>query len=315
LVGISGSIIIPVHNEANILSHNILTLQSFLCSNLDEYEIILVENGSTDSTPQITQELTRKIKGIKAINLPDTSLGYAIKQGVKKAIHNKVVYYPIDLSINLEYIPESIKMLDKYDVVIGSKRHREGKDKRSIQRIVTSIGFHWLVKRLFSTELSDTTCVKAYRKSVIIELLDLIPSESNVFETELMMEAQKMGLHIMEIPVTVTDNRPSRQPLRYKIQLKLRDLLSVRIDKISLYLGVPLLIIGFFGLTWLSMEKIVWRHGGFINPYSFLLSMLFIISGFQIVAFGFLANLVLQLRRELTKSQYNLDKIHNTRVD
>ena len=175
-------------------------------------------------------------------------------------------------------------------------------------RIVTSIGFHWLVKRLFGTQLSDTTCVKAYRKPIIVELINLVPPDSNVFETEILVEAQKMGLTLKEIPVSVTENRSSRQPLPIKVQLKLKDLLSVRIDMISLYLGVPLLLVGLFALTWLSLEKIILKRVGFINPYSFLLSMLLIISGFQIVAFGFLANLVLQVRKEVTWKQSSLEE-------
>jgi glycosyltransferase involved in cell wall biosynthesis len=305
----SGSIIIPVHNEATILHQNISILSEYLHQNLDDHEIILIENGSTDDTKQIIHALSLEFKDVTALNLPKASLGNAIKHGIKNAIHNKVVYYPMDLSVNLDYIPESIKELDKYDIIVGSKRLKDGKDRRPIQRKVTSICFHWLVKRLFGTHLSDTTCVKAYRKPIIVELINLVPPDSNVFETEILVEAQKMGLTLKEIPVSVTENRSSRQPLPIKVQLKLKDLLSVRIDIISLYLGVPLLLVGLIALARLSLEKIILNRVGFINPYSFLLSMLLIISGFQIVAFGFLANLVLQIRKEVTWKQSSLDEI------
>ena len=305
----SGSIIIPVHNEAIILHQNLSILRNYLSENLDDYEIILVENGSTDNTRQIIHFLSQKYSKVTSLNLPNPSLGNAIKHGIKNAVHNKVVYYPIDLSVNLDYIPESIKELDHYDIIIGSKRLKEGNDRRPLQRKVTSIGFHWLVKKLFSTQLSDTTCVKAYRKPIIIELINLVPPDSNVFETEILVEAQKMGLTLKEIPVSVTEKRTSRQSLPLKVQLKLKDLLSARIDIISLYLGVPLLLVGLSTLTLLSLEKIALGRAGFINPYSFLLSMLLILSGFQIVAFGFLANLVLQVRKEVTRRQINLDEI------
>jgi len=305
----SGSIIIPVHNEATILHQNISILRDYLSENLDDYEIILIENGSTDDTKQIINFLSQKLTDVTALYLPNASLGNAIKHGIKNSVHNKVVYYPIDLSVNLDYIPESIKELDYYDIIIGSKRLKEGKDRRPIQRKVTSIGFHWLVKKLFGTKLSDTTCVKAYRKPIIVELINLVPPDSNVFETEILVEAQKMGLTLKEIPVRVTENRISRQSLPLKVQLKLKDLLSARIDIISLYLGVPLLLVGLSTLTLLSLEKIALGRTGFLNPYSFLLSMLLIISGFQIVAFGFLANLVLQVRKEVTRRQISLDEI------
>jgi hypothetical protein len=155
------------------------------------------------------------------------------------------------------------------------------------------------VKRLLRTSLTDTTCVKAYRRDCFLELAALVPSRSQVFETELLVEAKRRGYSVKEVPVAVDDRRPSRQPLGVKVSLKLRDLLSARLDAVALVLGCAAALAGLVSLAWLSLNKIYSGSPGFVNPYSYLISMLLVTSGFQIALFGLLANLILQIRRSM----------------
>lgn len=160
-----------------------------------------------------------------------------------------------------------------------------------------------MVRRFFGVELTDTTCVKAYRRSKILGIIDRVPTTSRIFETELLVEAQREGLEIVEVPVTVEEHRRSREGLGKKIQGKFEDLLSTRLDLISLYVGSPLFFGGFLAMLYLILDKLLFaQSGGFMNPYAFLLSMLLVISGFQIITFGLLTNLILQIRRELSRA-------------
>jgi hypothetical protein len=153
------------------------------------------------------------------------------------------------------------------------------------------------VRRLFAAGFTDTTCVKAYRRSGVLPLFAEVPSSSQVFETELMLAAQRMGLNIREIPVVVRGDRPSRQPLGVKVRSKLRDLFSLRVDALAFGFGGLSIASGLSILVYLSLEKVRSGAQGFLNPYSFLISILLVVSGFQVVAFGLLANLLLQIRR------------------
>lgn len=294
------SVVIPVHNEAVILRGNTERLRRYLNEELPRHEIVLCENGSSDGTAEIAAELAEEFEDVEFLTLPKPNLAEAIKSGFKAARGEKVVYYPIDLSVNLDFIPISVGLLDDSDMVIGSKRMAADLDRRPLSRRVPSRAYHGMVGRLFGVELTDTTCVKAYRRSKILSIIDRVPTTSRIFETELVVEAQREGFDIVEVPVRVVERRPSRERLGQKIREKLEDLLSARLDTVSIYVGASLFLGGLVVLLYLTVEKLMSaREGGFVNPYSFLVSMLFVVSGFQMITFGLLANLILQIRREL----------------
>ena len=290
------SLVVPVHNEAGLLRVNASVLSEYLARHFSRYEIILVENGSVDDTGAVAHRLMETVDGVRVVELEEACLGEALKAGVRSAAHDRVVYFPIDLSVDMGFIPESVRLLDEYSFVVGSKRLNGGLDHRPMHRRALSRGYHWLVRRLLRTSLTDTTCVKAYRRSCFLELAALVPSRSQVFETELLVEAKRRGYSVKEVPVAVDDRRPSRQPLGVKVSLKLRDLLSARLDVVALALGCVALVAGLVSLAWLSLSKVLSGSPGFVNPYSYLISTLLVTSGFQMALFGLLANLILQMR-------------------
>ena len=133
----------------------------------------------------------------------------------------------------------------------------------------------------------------------------LIPTGSNVFETEVLLEAQRRKHRIAQIPVEVDDQRQGRLPLRYKVVSKGQDLASLRIDVFLLSMGVVLFLVGSLWLGYLSLEKLVFNREGFLNPYSFLISMILILFGAQGITYGLFARLFLQLRHEITVNNSN----------
>ena len=290
------SLVVPVHNEAGLLRVNASVLSEYLARHFSRYEIILVENGSVDETVTVARRLGEAVGGVRVLELEEACLGEALKAGVRSAAHDRVVYFPIDLSADLAFIPESVRLLDDYSLVVGSKRLGVGLDRRPLHRRALSWGYHWLVRRMLRTSLTDSTCVKAYRRGCFLELAALVPSGSQVFETELVVEARRRGYSVKEVPVTVEDRRPSRQPLGVKVSLKLRDLLSARLDVVALVLGCAAFFAGLVSLTWLSLRKVLSGSPGFVNPYSYLVSTLLVTSGLQMALFGLLANLILQMR-------------------
>ncbi|MBA7657130.1 hypothetical protein ES703_65061 [subsurface metagenome] len=159
-----------------------------------------------------------------------------------------------------------------------------------------------MTRQFYGVEFTDTTCVKAYRKSRLLSIIDRIPTSSRIFETELLIEAHRENYKITEVPVTVIEYRTSRQGLLNKIQGKLEDLLSARLDIITFYVGLPIFFGGLLSMFFLILQKITSGNPtGFLNPYSFMLSMLLVISGFQIITFGLLSNLLLQIRKEMNQ--------------
>jgi len=224
------TLIIPVHDEEKIIEENILKIRDYANQFSSEKETLICENGSTDSTLKIAEDLAKRYDDVRLLSLPYPSLPAALKRGIRASRFERLVYFPIDLSVNLSFIEESLRLLNNYDMVLGSKRMRGAVDDRPLERQVLSKGYHFLVRVLFNMDLSDTTCVKAFRRSRIIELLDQVPASSSVFETRLVAEALKRGFKITEIPVKVKDHRRSRRVLR-RAGAKLIDILSSRLAR------------------------------------------------------------------------------------
>lgn len=293
------SLVIPVHNEASRIWSNVIRLRDELRRCSDAFEIIIVENGSIDDTGLLTSALCERYGDVRCISLDRPCQGEALKWGIRTALGEKVVYYPIDLSVDLDFISRSLKLLDEWDIVLASKRC--GRDERPLIRRIASKTYHRLVRSLNGVHLTDTTCAKAGWKSILLDLSNDFPGESKVFETELLSQAAKQGFKIKEVPVKVVETRSSRERLTLKIGNKFIDLLSSRADVFSLFVGFPALCFGLFLFAFLSFEKIIYPIAGFINPYSFLTSILLISAGFQSVSLGLISRLILQTRREICR--------------
>lgn len=285
------SLIVPIHNEASGIWSNTIKLYELLKKCTSSFEIILVENGSTDNTLTLAKALKKNYSEIKVIELPEASLGDAIKTGIKSSKGNKLVYYPIDLSVELSFISNSIELLSTYDIIIATKRIKD-LDKRPIQRRIMSFLYHKLVRILFNTSITDTTCAKAYRKKGINEFLNKIPGNSKIFETELIIEAEKIGRKIKELPVEVKENRLSRENLLLKIYFKFRDLLTSKLYLISIIFGLILIFSSFLVI-------IISGFGPNQAKDDRIFSTILFFSGCQIIFIGLLSNMIHQIRKEL----------------
>jgi hypothetical protein len=105
----------------------------------------------------------------------------------------------------------------------------------------------------------------------------------------------------VEVPVVVEEHRESLEALSRKAGNKLEDLLSARLDIVAGVLGMLILLAGASWVLLLALEKVESSLGGFLNPYSFLSPMLLFMAGIQIVIFALLANLLLQVRWEVSR--------------
>ena len=286
------SLVIPIHNEASRIWSNTIKLRETIKNFTNNYEIILVENGSTDDTLPIAESLRMNFKEIRLFELNEASLGDAIKIGIKNSYSEKIVYYPIDLSVDLKFISESLNLLSNYDIIIATKR-KKGFDKRPLQRIILSKLYHNLVKILYNTSLSDTTCAKAYRKKRITEILNKIPGNSKIFETEVLIEAEKLGRKIIELPVEVRENRPSREKLTLKIFNKLKDLLSSQLNHLAILFGLTIISIG------LIIPVFIINNQQNVFYFEHLITLILFLSGCQIIMIGLLTNIIQQIRKEL----------------
>ena len=157
------SIVIPIYNEEEILEESTNAIFS-LCKRMEiDFEIIFSENGSTDKTKAIAEELTNKHSEIKIISNPEPNYGNALKTGFKIAKNDLVISFDIDY-YSESFLSEALKLESEYSGITASKRLGSSEDgRRFIRRLATNF-FVILLKTLFGTKLSDTHGMKAIRK-------------------------------------------------------------------------------------------------------------------------------------------------------
>jgi glycosyltransferase involved in cell wall biosynthesis len=287
------SIVIPAFNEAK----NILPLYKELKAVLDKtkksYEIIFINDGSTDSTFAEIKKVHAKDKKVKCIifrkNFGQTA---AMDAGFKKAQGDVIIAMDADMQNDSKDIPRLLaKIKEGYDIVSGWRKKRQDSfGKHAASRIRA-----WLAKKLLHTELNDFGCtLKAYRKECVKDL-DLY-GEMHRYIPAIM--ATK-GFKITEIEV----NHRSRKygKTKYGFRRILKGSLDLAYLKFwSDYSAKPLHFFGSFGISlsllgiFVALLKI---YDLLANQISLtvgpllLLSVLLFITGIQFILFGFLSEI------------------------
>lgn len=222
------SIVIPIFNEEEILEESTNAIFS-LCKRMEiDFEIIFSENGSTDKTKAIAEELTNKHSEIKIISNPEPNYGNALKTGFKIAKNDLVISFDIDY-YSESFLSEALKLESEYSGITASKRLGSSEDgRRFIRRLATNF-FVILLKTLFGTKLSDTHGMKAIKKSEIEKFLPKVVSTQDIFDTELLIRIEKNGGKIKEVPAKVNEIRPSVSLIYKRIPRTLKSLIKLRI--------------------------------------------------------------------------------------
>ena len=222
------SIVIPIFNEEEILEESTNAIFS-LCKRMEiDFEIIFSENGSTDKTKAIAEELTNKHPEIKIISNPEPNYGNALKTGFEIAQNDLVISFDIDY-YSESFLSEALKLESEYSGITASKRLGSSEDgRRFIRRLATNF-FVILLKTLFGTKLSDTHGMKAIKKSEIEKFLPKVVSTQDIFDTELLIRIEKNGGKIKEIPAKVNEIRPSVSLIYKRIPRTLKSLIKLRI--------------------------------------------------------------------------------------
>ncbi len=203
------SIIIPCYNE----EENLKIYGKELFPHLDKlntkYEVILVNDGSKDSTLKEMKKLKKKNKNVKVISYsPNGGLGYAVKQGIKAVIGDLTVTLDSDLTFHPKLISKLLERYKKGDVdcVIGSPS-LEGYDKSvPFYRIFLSKGANTLYWIILSKKITAVSPIFRLYKTKKIKNLKL---ESNKFEinSEILFKLLKNKCKVAEVPAALTTRK------------------------------------------------------------------------------------------------------------
>jgi glycosyltransferase involved in cell wall biosynthesis len=203
------SILVPVYNEAPLLRESLSRMLRALDAVGGEYEIFICENGSTDDTRDLVRELERVHTPVRADFLPTANYGLALKHGLASCRHDLIVIVNIDFW-SADFVRRALSSLaDGADLVIGSKVMVGSRDERPFLRRAITRSFNGLLRVVFGFRGTDTHGMKALRKSRLQPIAQACVTDRSLFDTELVLRAQRAELRLLEIPVDV---REIRQP-------------------------------------------------------------------------------------------------------
>jgi glycosyltransferase involved in cell wall biosynthesis len=192
------SVILPAFNEEKNIARAIGLSAQTLRGLTSDYEIIVVNDGSSDRTEHIVKRIAEGDGAVSCLSHA-ANLGYgaALKTGLKKATKELLFFTDSDLQFNISELGELMGWIEQYDIVIGYRRRRRDHPGRRV------LGWGWtsLVRILFGLRVRDIDCAfKLFRKEVIDTIS--IDSIGAFVNSEILLRAVKNGYSIKEIPVT-----------------------------------------------------------------------------------------------------------------
>ncbi len=195
----------------------------------NSWEILLVQNGSTDETPRLVDELAAVHPEVRAVHLPTPDYGAALRTGIFQARGDFIIGDEIDLG-DVEFYRSALEILEAggTDLVIGSKALPGSEDRRPLVRKVATRSINLLLKWILGFEGSDTHGLKAFRRAPLLPVATACRVTGDLFASELVIRAQRENILIREIPIHLHEKRPPAINLIRRIPKVVRSLWTLR---------------------------------------------------------------------------------------
>ena len=290
------SVLIPAKDEGENLPELARQCEAALGNAGFGFEVIVIDDGSTDGTPAVLAELERAYPWLRHVtHRQRRGIADALRSGADAARGEVLVFYPGDL----QYLPEDIPRLvapilaDQADIVTGTK---QGKYEKAF---VSGV-YNTLCRWLFGVRVTDLNSVKAYRR----EIMDVQPLRPD-WHRYMVVIAAAEGYRLSSTPVPLYPRKAGVSKFGWgRIPIGVLDLLSVWFQlrfgrKPMLFFGLAgagLFLLGFV----VGVVALVMRYGyGFGFRPLLDLIMVLVICGVSLFGFGFVGELVAQQREEI----------------
>ncbi len=202
------SLIVPFYNEKDVLCLTVPQILTYMRKNFSEYEVIFVDDGSTDGSRALVKQLCPPAKGSRVIIIGYTNnigRGQAIRFGMEHATGDMIGYIDCDLELKLEYVEKAFTLLKVYDIVIASKFVRGSTVHTPLVRRVSSRTYNAMIRLILRSKVQDHQAgLKFFRRAVASILLPLTHEKGWLWDTEMLYIAQKRNYSIFEMPITIT---------------------------------------------------------------------------------------------------------------
>jgi dolichyl-phosphate beta-glucosyltransferase len=235
LGGVDLSVVVPCFDEASRLPPSLAATGDYLAAGEHEFELILVDDGSRDATPEVIREAARANPAVRGITLSrNRGKGRALAEGVRQSRGRLVLTSDADFSAPISELPRLLESIEAgAQVAIGSRAAPGAREvDQRVHRRLMGKAFNLLVQALLLPGLWDTQCgFKLFQGEVARELFGALRTDGFAYDVEVLYRARRCGYRVSEVPVRWTNSATSRvQAVRHSREM-LVDLLRIRFGR------------------------------------------------------------------------------------
>jgi len=310
------SVIVPLFNEADNIPANFQKMIAALSLTGQAFEIIAVDDGSTDESADRIKRLAAEDARVRYVGYArNAGRGKAIRTGIKAARGRYILTIDCDLSYSEEYLTVMYQLLrdnPPVDFVIGSPYLHDGGTENVpfLRLLISKLGNIILSSAMRGRVKTSTGILRGY-KGDMVRSLDL-ESDGKEIHLEILSKALASGFVPIEFPAVLRSRRQGRSKFKFKTTAFSHLVFS--------FFERPALLFGLFGLMLIGAGILIGMYIIYLwqmqtlNPNRPLMTLmvLLFVSGLQVILFGFLGTQIVNLRKEIYKIQRNQFRLQET---
>lgn len=301
------SIISPMYNEEQNIEGTVQEIKRVLAEYEKPWELILVNDGSTDDTLEVATRIAEQYKNVSVVSYTtNRGRGYALRTGFAHAKGQFMITIESDLSWNAECILEMLRKFEEdptVHIILASPYMKGGQTENvPFRRLaISKLGNKILGLAMPGNFNMVTQMFRGYRREVI-DALEL-EAERKEIHLEILSKALAAGFRALEIPAVLKWRASGTSSFKFR-RTSVSHLLFSFYEKPSLLFGVIGLTLAFVGLIIGLYIILLWQLR-ILNPVRPLMTLLllFVLSGIQLASFGFIGTQIAALRKEIIKVQ------------
>lgn len=201
-------IVVPCFNEATVIARSVARLREWFPT----ASVLVIDDGSADDTASLATAAAERDPGVRVNRLPaNGGKGHAVASAVALVAGRAVVIVDADLAYGEESIRRAVDALERADIVIGNRRHRDSTYTVPVQlfgflyrRHALGLVFNLVVRTVLGLHERDTQCgLKAFRGPAFTDVMTRLRTRGFAFDLDVLLRARALGCRIEEIPVDV----------------------------------------------------------------------------------------------------------------
>lgn len=208
------SVVLPAHNSADVIERTVTRLRERLAGTVAE--IVVVENGSVDRTPEIVAALADATGLPRVVTRTSAKgMGNALRTGIEASRGRRVLLSADDLPFGFDDLDRAAELREPADLVIGSKAHPDSDVERGVLRSVSTWGFRLMRRVILASHVGDSQGTILVDGPWVRAIAPTLTEPGFLFTTQLCFAAERQGLRVVEVPVSLSpDHAPKASTVR-----------------------------------------------------------------------------------------------------